>query len=557
VDGVFRPLDDKAARGVIAHQHHRVLCGREVFGVIRGLGVELEPEKPRYLVLRPAENGGLPFAGGAVDGQQELAVVREAHRPGADFGFHAVTERSGLVLPAMSATAVGELRRLVLNDPAARARLFRARATAFSSEVIDVAESFGIRLSAEDVVTAMRGARRLSETRWIPDQCEGDKKGQQGEGRPEPRAPDVQLPPLPHSPARSLSGWTPVTVRWHGSDPVVHWCFTEGIDFTDPFFDQTVGRCLSDPFRLFFWQESSVDELVSWAAAHPGLEPAGLVFHASRCGSTLVAQMFASVASTLVLSEPAPLDDLLRSQDHALELSEDEVAERLRAVVSALGHPRRPAQKRLIIKLDAWAILWLPIIRRAFPATPCIFLYREPARVVASHMARPGSHMVPGCFPSERVTGRSPHPVRAAIGARPPVDAPPLEGAPAPAPDPPALYCSRVLAALYRAALAAAEQGEVHLYHYRELPELVSRCLAPLFGVVPGPDETRMLADVALRDSRNPMLPFTSGQEGDKAVAPEIEAAVKQFAGPLYVCLEARRRAQLERRPYGGAGARP
>jgi hypothetical protein len=312
---------------------------------------------------------------------------------------------------------------------------------------------------------------------------------------------------------------------------------------------------LSDPYRLFFWRESSLDELVDWAAAQPGLEPAGLVFHASRCGSTLVAQMFASLASTLVLSEPAPLDDLLRSQELTHGLSENEVAERVRAVVSALGQPRRPTHKQLVIKLDAWAILWWPVIRRAFPGAPCIFLYREPPPVVASHIARPGSHMVPGFLPPERLTDDFSRPVWAGVGARRPAGARSPEGAPAV--EPPARYCSRVLAALYRAALVGAELGELHLCHYRELPELVRRRLAPLFGIVPGHEETAVLADVASRDSRNPALPFAGGEDRDRTVAPEIEAVAEQIAGPLYVDLEAHRTAHLVPSLRTGPGAQP
>jgi hypothetical protein len=43
-----------------------------------------------------------------------------------------------------------------------------------------------------------------------------------------------------------------------------------------------------------------------------------------------------------------------------------------------------------------------------------------------------------------------------------------------------------------------------------------------------------VLADVALRDSRNPMLPFAPGPGRGKTGAPAIEAVAEQFAGPLY-----------------------
>ena len=37
-----------------------------------------------------------------------------------------------------------------------------------------------------------------------------------------------------------LAGWTPIQVGCRDGRPVVSWCFTEGIEFTDPFFHQTV-----------------------------------------------------------------------------------------------------------------------------------------------------------------------------------------------------------------------------------------------------------------------------------------------------------------------------
>ena len=56
----------------------------------------------------------------------------------------------------------------------------------------------------------------------------------------------------------------------------------------------------------------------------------------------------------------------------------------LRGVVSALGQPRLGTEKHLFIKFDAWKVLDLPLIRRAFPAVPWIFLYRDPVEVLTS-----------------------------------------------------------------------------------------------------------------------------------------------------------------------------
>ena len=81
------------------------------------------------------------------------------------------------------------------------------------------------------------------------------------------------------APAHSLQGWTPIAVKWVDRRPLIRWCFTEGIEFTDPFFDQTIDRCLLDPFRLLFWRESDIGSLGELAGASPGLEPAGFIFH--------------------------------------------------------------------------------------------------------------------------------------------------------------------------------------------------------------------------------------------------------------------------------------
>jgi hypothetical protein len=165
-------------------------------------------------------------------------------------------------------------------------------------------------------------------------------------------------------------------------------------------------------------------------------------------------------------------------------------------------------------------------------------------------MVRRGSHMVPGCLQPEWLTDRASPPVDA-VGVDPgPLDAPP-------ALDAAARYCSLVLVAMYRAALAAAIRGGAQLCHYRELPGLVTRRLAPLFGVVPGPLETATLANVALRDSRNPLLPFTGPREAERRAAPAIQEVAEQLAGPLYSSLEAQRAAQLGHSLASGPVARP
>lgn len=314
---------------------------------------------------------------------------------------------------------------------------------------------------------------------------------------------------------RRLSGWTPVELNWDGPRPKVRWCFTEGVDFTDPFFRQTIATCQREPFRLLFWRETDLETLGEFAWARPGLELAGLIFHLSRCGSTLVAQMLASLDSALVMSEPDPIDMVLRAPT---AMSEPDVAgDWLRWMMSALGQRRRTPQERFVVKLDAWALFQLPLIRRAFPDTPCVFVYRDPIEVLVSHLGHRGYHMVPGALPLAWL-GLSPR-EQCSLS--------------------PEAYCASVLAGLCRAAIPSARDGYLRLINYESLPESVVEVVAPLFGFEMGPSERTGFASVAERNAKNPALPFVADSgEKQRSATPATLAAVAERVNSLYQALE-------------------
>jgi hypothetical protein len=315
--------------------------------------------------------------------------------------------------------------------------------------------------------------------------------------------------------ASRLAGWTPIAVDANGAEPVIRWCFTEGVEFTEPFFDQTIDRCLRDPFRLLFWRETGVEALAELARTSPGLQPAGFIFHMSRCGSTLAAQMLAGLTTTLVVSEAGPIDSIMRAgANRAGAPEEEELAEWLRGIVSALGQRRRPEQARLIVKLDAWAILRWPLIRRAFPDAPCVFVYRDPVEVVVSHLARRGYHTIPGTLPAGWL-GAGELPIMAEE------------------------YVAAVLARLCERALDAARQGELTLVRYESLLEAVPETVARLFGIEVGPAERAAFSAVAGRDAKNQAIQFEADSEDKQRKAtPAALAAVDACLRPVYDSLE-------------------
>lgn len=180
--------------------------------------------------------------------------------------------------------------------------------------------------------------------------------------------------------------WIPERLVQAGGQILCEWIDIGDLRFTDPFFEMTVSRRHYDrPERLL----SPLERLHNEAAAADALPPVVFIFHVSRCGSTLVSQLFGCDAASVVLSEVPLLDALLRSN----------LPDREALFVSALrllGRRRSGAEERLVVKTDSWHIFYADLLRRIYPDTPFVLLYRSPEGVLDSHRRARGMHMVPG-----------------------------------------------------------------------------------------------------------------------------------------------------------------
>jgi hypothetical protein len=126
------------------------------------------------------------------------------------------------------------------------------------------------------------------------------------------------------------------------------------------------------------------------------LQPTAFIFHMSRCGSTLLANVMAANERIVVMSEPPVISPLLRSlcNDKLRSSIVDPVLlQVLRNVVGALGRRRRQDQQYYMVKFNSWNVLQAQAIQLAFPGVPCLFLYREPAEVMVSLLRRPPGWM--------------------------------------------------------------------------------------------------------------------------------------------------------------------
>lgn len=305
---------------------------------------------------------------------------------------------------------------------------------------------------------------------------------------------------------------------WQGTVPMVDWCYLGGLRFTHPFFNQTIETALQRPFSLFFRHQTNLDFLDALNSACPGLAPTGFIFHMSRCGSTLVAQMLAALPRALVISEAGPIDFVLSGG--RTPATTEQRARWLSRLIGALGRPRDPGQANYFLKFDSWHILQLPLIRETFPQVPWVFLYRDPLDVLASHRHQTGAQMLPGTvFPPLL-------PLDGELLARMPLDE----------------YGARVLARLCQAGLTYAREMGGTLLNYSQLPGAVESTLLPLWNIACGESDRQSLRQASQRDAKNPALPF----EGRRSLPPSasaerLKALADQWLRPIYDELEAER----------------
>ena len=87
-----------------------------------------------------------------------------------------------------------------------------------------------------------------------------------------------------------------------------------------------------------------------------------------------------------MLAEPPVIDHLLQAQGLDPTLRRDCLA----GLFAALGQSLRSADRRTVIKLDAWATRQMSLLLDAAGYPPWAFIFREPPAVVASELRMPG-----------------------------------------------------------------------------------------------------------------------------------------------------------------------
>ena len=116
------------------------------------------------------------------------------------------------------------------------------------------------------------------------------------------------------------------------------------------------------------------------------LELKGLVFHESRCGSTLVANVLQAMypEENRVYSESPPPINALRIADM---LGPEAAATVLKDVVYLMSRSNDPKENQLFFKIQSIGSTYIHVFLEAFPETPYMFVYRDPTQVMVSQFA--------------------------------------------------------------------------------------------------------------------------------------------------------------------------
>jgi hypothetical protein len=307
-----------------------------------------------------------------------------------------------------------------------------------------------------------------------------------------------------------LARWTPVRFDLSTSTPTVDWADLSAERFVEPFFDQTVGRWSTGP-RARPLVRTGLDALVA-LDGEPSLDPAGLIFHVSRCGSTLVSRLLATMPRVVVIAEPSPLNALLALDPARVDGAT--LIQVVRLLVRALGRRRHGDEQHLVLKCTSWNIRRQEILTAAFPNTPWVWVQRDPVHVVASLLAKP-----PGWL------GHHVPPMQTALRfGIDPAAAPTITREE---------FAARALGSMFSSAATGPPRRIC--VDYAELPRAVWQRVAPHFGIEVDSAAIERMTEQSRYYSKDAEPQHFSDEKSEvRPMTDEMADAVQRLAGPGY-----------------------
>ena len=315
---------------------------------------------------------------------------------------------------------------------------------------------------------------------------------------------------LPCLPARSI----PVRLKENAEGSQIEWLDNGPI--SSPLFEQASSELRRELTELGLrprW--TGVDTLTAGADYSPESSPAALLFHTSRCGSTLLTRMLATLAESSVIAESVILDQLSNGSQ-AVTVDEATRIARLRGFVQAHARAARPG--RCWVKFDCHHIFHLDLIRRAFPGVPWVFLYRNPVEVIVSHTRQRGLPMVPSEADALSWPDYGRRPMRELLDE----------------------HTARMIGRICTSAADGHRHGESLLVNHRDLVARLQTEILPFLKVHADTTELAGITRCLEEDAKHPGQAFAPDSAAKRAEASFlIKQAVVEHAQAAYQRVEA------------------
>lgn len=322
----------------------------------------------------------------------------------------------------------------------------------------------------------------------------------------------------------NFSGWRPIRFYIAQGQVMVDWARLLDTPLREPFFQHGIQNQLRHPFHLAFRRQTPLHDLLAWHEQSPGLDPSLVIFHVSRCGSTLITQTLAESPHHLQLSEPGPVDFLVRQALASGLIDEAQVVRALRAWTSAWAQrcdSASPPLQTMSLKQDAWNTDKAPLFAKAWPDAPWVFLTREPLAVLVSQMRERAFFMIPGALGLN-------------FGGVNPGEMPAMSAE---------LHCAQVLGSIYAAMAQQFDPTRALLLDYAQLPDAIETQVLPhMRWQVSHADRERM-RERATRHGKQPHEVFEPDTQTKHSMASDLlQSLTAQWIAPHYEKLHAQRR---------------
>jgi hypothetical protein len=264
------------------------------------------------------------------------------------------------------------------------------------------------------------------------------------------------------------------------------------------------------------------------------LELSGVVFHESRCGSTLVANALIGMnpAKHRVYSESAPPIAALRGVcgEEYQHCSENQAAILLQDTLYLMGRTHDLNEERVFFKIQSVGTRAISVFQQAYPQVPWMFVYRDPVQVLMSQLAQ-------GSKNANCVRGRQ-QPANAIteLVAREGFRVQSLSNVE---------YCAAHLASLTESAVAALERAPDMgvAVNYADLPHILYEDILPNKWNVPVSQEEQeniiQISGVYSKGRGNRAREWhEDSQQKEEHASPEIHKAADLFLSKSYKLLQ-------------------